>query len=155
MLTSKQVLRWSALFSGVAYGIYHQRALRQQEDINHMQRKYQSEESLINKAKAEWAKKNMPQDKKNASGGGKSRACFLVHVSEGEAYESEATHRLGRSFRQATIEASPGPTEPCSCVLQAYDECLCPDTDVLPLVITDPEDPKFDLEAYLISKEAA
>jgi len=61
--TGVNVLRWSALFAGVTYGIYHQSSLRSQAKVNEAARKYHQEESLIAKAKAEYLKKTMPKDK--------------------------------------------------------------------------------------------
>ncbi|MCJ1385956.1 hypothetical protein MMC17_009081 [Xylographa soralifera] len=84
------VLRYSALGSGVFYGFYHQQTLNSHAEQQKLQRKYQTEESLIAKAKAEYTKKNMPSGSKTAGGG----------------------------------------------------------------VISDPDDPKFDLEAYLTMKMA-
>jgi F-type H+-transporting ATP synthase subunit e len=63
-------LRWSALFAGVTYGIYHQSALRTQQKTNEAKRKYHEQENLITKAKAEYLKKTMPNDKTTAGGDG-------------------------------------------------------------------------------------
>ncbi|GAM38729.1 hypothetical protein TCE0_033f09696 [Talaromyces pinophilus] len=79
------VLRWSALFGGVFYGLYHQSTLNSQAKHAEQEREYKHKESLIAKAKAEWAKKNAPASANNG-------------------------------------------------------------------LITDPEDPKFDLEKFLIAK---
>lgn len=84
------VLRWSALGLGVFYGIYHQASISSREKFDKINREYKHKEELINKAKAEWAKKTMPAESKMASGG----------------------------------------------------------------LITDPNDPKFDLEAFLTVKAA-
>ncbi|EEA22200.1 hypothetical protein EYB25_006571 [Talaromyces marneffei] len=59
------VLRWSALFGGVFYGLYHQSALNTQAKQAEIEREYKHKESLIAKAKAEWARKNAPADSKN------------------------------------------------------------------------------------------
>ncbi|MCJ1444130.1 MAG: hypothetical protein MMC23_004631 [Stictis urceolatum] len=88
--TGANVLRWSALFSGISYGLYHQSQLKSQAQLNDVQRKWKDEESLIARAKAEWVKKTLPKDKQTAGGD----------------------------------------------------------------VISDPNDPKFDLEAYLTMQEA-
>lgn len=57
-----QVLRWSALGLGVFYGIYHQASISSREKLNKINREYKHKEELINKAKAEWAKKTMPAE---------------------------------------------------------------------------------------------
>jgi F-type H+-transporting ATP synthase subunit e len=59
------VLRWSALFGGVFYGLYHQSTLNTQAKHAEHEREYKHKESLIAKAKAEWAKKTAPADTKN------------------------------------------------------------------------------------------
>jgi len=84
------VLRYSALGAGIFYGIYHQRSLNSHFKMNDLARKYQAEESLIAKAKAEYTRKSLPKDS----------------LTEGEK------------------------------------------------VISDPDDPKFDLEAFLTMKMA-
>jgi len=66
--TGVNVLRWSALFSGITYGFYHQSTLSSQQKINEANRKYHHEESLIAKAKAEFVKKSKPQDQLSAGG---------------------------------------------------------------------------------------
>ncbi|MCJ1432714.1 hypothetical protein MMC27_002071 [Xylographa pallens] len=63
------VLRYTALGSGVVYGLYHQRTLNVHFEQQKVQRKYQAEESLIAKAKAEFTKKTMPAGSKTAGGG--------------------------------------------------------------------------------------
>lgn len=67
-----KVLRYSALGAGVLYGFYHQRSLNAHFKMNDLTRKYQAEESLIAKAKAEYTKKTMPKESKTAGGDGKA-----------------------------------------------------------------------------------
>jgi len=67
-----KVLRYSALGTGVFYGFYHQRSLNAQFKMNDLTRKYQAEESLIARAKAEYTKKTMPKESKTAGGDGKN-----------------------------------------------------------------------------------
>lgn len=64
-----QVLRYSALFFGVFYGFSHQRTLNSNAEIQHKEHAYKHRESLIEKAKLEWAKKTMPPESKTAGGG--------------------------------------------------------------------------------------
>jgi F-type H+-transporting ATP synthase subunit e len=64
-----QVLRYSALFFGIIYGFSHQRTLNANARAAHAENEYKHKESLIQKAKLEFAKKNMPQTE-TADGGG-------------------------------------------------------------------------------------
>ncbi|KAB8356413.1 hypothetical protein FH972_023996 [Carpinus fangiana] len=80
-----QVLRFSALGFGVFYGLTHQMSLNSASRANAVKREYEHKNKLIEQAKAEFTKKNLPADKTTAGGS----------------------------------------------------------------IITDPEDPKFDLEAFL------
>ena len=72
------VLRYTALFAGVLYGIYHQSALKSQQRLNEVDRKYRKEESLIAKAKAEYVKKTMPREKLTSGGDGESFTRFNI-----------------------------------------------------------------------------
>src|SRR6266702_767141 len=76
-----QVLRWSALGLGVFYGIYHQASISSREKLDKINREYKHKEELINKAKAEWAKKTMPAESKMASGGRMSLSQFRGFVA--------------------------------------------------------------------------
>jgi F-type H+-transporting ATP synthase subunit e len=64
-----QVLRWSALAAGVFYGVYHQAAIKAQLKVRHIDNEYEKQQSLIQKAKAEWAKKTLPKEKTDSSAG--------------------------------------------------------------------------------------
>jgi hypothetical protein len=65
-------LRYSALFFGIIYGFSHQRTLNANARAAHAENEYKHKESLIQKAKLEFAKKNMPPQAKTANGGGES-----------------------------------------------------------------------------------
>lgn len=65
-----QVLRYSALIFGIAYGFQHQRTITSNAKIQHAQKEYQHKADLIQKAKAEWAKKSLPPESKTAGGDG-------------------------------------------------------------------------------------
>ena len=71
-----QVLRYSALITGVFYGLYHQAALSAQSKLNQIDRDYQQQSSLIQKAKAEYTKKTMPENSKTAGSGGEHPEIF-------------------------------------------------------------------------------
>ncbi|KAI9025985.1 ATP synthase E chain-domain-containing protein [Phycomyces nitens] len=52
--------RWSALAFGVAYGFSHNRSLKKQEKEKEAQREYKHKEELIEKARAEYARRTNP-----------------------------------------------------------------------------------------------
>ncbi|KAF4553605.1 ATP synthase subunit e-like protein [Elsinoe fawcettii] len=85
--TGVNVLRWSALATGILYGAYHASSIRSADRIAAAKHDYERKEKLITQAKAEFARRNAP----STAGGG---------------------------------------------------------------LITDPEDPKFDFEAFLKAKAA-
>jgi len=64
-----QVLRWSALGLGVAYGFYHQTAITAADKLRENQKAYEHKQSLINQARQEYQKKTAPKSKS----GGMSR----------------------------------------------------------------------------------
>jgi hypothetical protein len=61
-----QVLRYSALGAGILYGFYHQAKLSASAKAAAINREYEHKQSLIEKAKAEYAKKNLPPGSKTA-----------------------------------------------------------------------------------------
>ncbi|KAI4269928.1 MAG: hypothetical protein LQ337_006994 [Flavoplaca oasis] len=56
------VLRYSALLAGVSYGLYHQSNINAQNHKAKVDRDFAHQASLITQAKAEFKKKNMPQE---------------------------------------------------------------------------------------------
>jgi F-type H+-transporting ATP synthase subunit e len=64
-----QVLRWSALATGLFYGAYTQLSISAREKAQAEQKAYSHKESLIRQAKQEWAKTH-PQEQPKASSGG-------------------------------------------------------------------------------------
>ncbi|KAI4763201.1 hypothetical protein E4T52_04781 [Aureobasidium sp. EXF-3400] len=102
MSSGANVLRWSALGLGVAYGFYHQTAITAADKLRENQKEYERKQSLINQARQEYQKKTAPPSKS----GGMSR----------------------RTLRQS---------------LPIYLHT--------PTAVTDPSDPKFDLESWLKS----
>ncbi|KAJ9615030.1 F1F0 ATP synthase subunit e, mitochondrial [Cladophialophora chaetospira] len=62
------VLRWSALVAGIFYGFSHQRTITANNAAAREKAAYNHKADLISKAKAEWAKKNLPPQAKTASG---------------------------------------------------------------------------------------
>lgn len=70
MLTpTPQVLRWSALATGLFYGAYTQLSISARERAHAEHKAYTHKESLIRQAKAEWAKTHPQEQSKPASGG--------------------------------------------------------------------------------------
>ncbi|CZR54242.1 related to F1F0-ATP synthase subunit E [Phialocephala subalpina] len=66
--TGVNVLRYSALGAGIFYGLYHQAKLSSAAKLAAIDREYQHKQSLIEKAKAEYSKKNMPASAKTEGG---------------------------------------------------------------------------------------
>ncbi|KAL8671044.1 MAG: hypothetical protein Q9168_004437 [Polycauliona sp. 1 TL-2023] len=56
------VLRYSALFAGGGYGLYHQSNISAKTHKAKVDRDFAHQASLITQAKAEFKKKNMPQE---------------------------------------------------------------------------------------------
>lgn len=54
--TDVQIVRYSALVGGIAYGILHRRSLQAKYDERAHQKAVRQQEDLIKKAKAEYAK---------------------------------------------------------------------------------------------------
>ena len=62
-----QVLRYTALVTGVGYGFYHQASIAAKAKIAQLDRQNEHQASLIAKAKAEWAKKTLPKEVKEGN----------------------------------------------------------------------------------------
>lgn len=56
-----QVFRYSALFCGVGYGIYHQSTINSAQKHHQQVAEVKHQESLYEKAKSEWAKRTAPK----------------------------------------------------------------------------------------------
>jgi F-type H+-transporting ATP synthase subunit e len=65
-----QVARYSALGFGIIYGLYHQATLTSSAKLAATKREYEHKEKLIEKAKAEYFKKQSPPSQKTDIGGG-------------------------------------------------------------------------------------
>ncbi|PSR78861.1 ATP synthase subunit E [Coniella lustricola] len=63
------VLRYSALAFGVFYGFTHQRSINAASRVAAEKREYEHKQQLIEKAKAEFAKKNSPASTTSTTGG--------------------------------------------------------------------------------------
>jgi F-type H+-transporting ATP synthase subunit e len=132
-----QVLRYSALAAGVFYGLYHQASLTASAKLSAINREYEHKQSLIEKAKAEYSKKNMPAEKKTESGD-----------STFKLLPSDNTWKLDLLLWIPSYISFDGR----NIILLAFKV----NTDYAPIVIRDPMDSRFDLEAYLnvVSAEA-
>ncbi|KAG0647824.1 ATP synthase subunit [Hyphodiscus hymeniophilus] len=66
--TGVNVLRWSALGAGVFYGLYHQASLSTAAKLAAVDRDYKHKQDLIEQAKAEYTKRNLPPSQKTTGG---------------------------------------------------------------------------------------
>ncbi|KAF1969144.1 hypothetical protein BU23DRAFT_557842 [Bimuria novae-zelandiae CBS 107.79] len=66
------VLRWGALATGVFYGLYNQISISSREKMQVKQREWEHHESLIQQAKAEWAKTHPSEQLKPSSSAAKA-----------------------------------------------------------------------------------
>lgn len=109
-----QVVRYTALLTGVFYGITHRRSLQKTSDAEKLHHAVHEREHLISQAKEAWKRKQ--ESAKGSKDGGESPVSFGAH-----------------SY-----------VHPTRCV--ADTPCI--------VVVTDPEDPKFDLEKLFAKWEA-
>ncbi|KAI4147652.1 MAG: hypothetical protein L6R39_003049 [Caloplaca ligustica] len=103
------VLRYTALATGIGYGFYHQRSLNAQNRQAKVEREYQHQASLITQAKAEFKKRNMPSDSVTKGGDGeysfrsvilRLRYFWLKHLGRASdsgsgLYPSQTEEQLG------------------------------------------------------------
>ncbi|CAG8982511.1 hypothetical protein HYALB_00002291 [Hymenoscyphus albidus] len=66
--TGINILRWSSLGAGVFYGVYHQASLSTAAKLAAIDREYKHKQKLIDQAKAEYTKKNLPAGAKTGEG---------------------------------------------------------------------------------------
>ncbi|CAG9971289.1 unnamed protein product [Clonostachys byssicola] len=118
--TGVNVLRWSALAVGVFYGFSHQRSITAAQRAQHDQHEYQEKQKKIDQAKAEYAKQKNPAPASSSDG-----MSALVLESPSPGFHLSASRAQFEVARENT-------------------------TDSRILVITDPTDPKFDLEKLLL-----
>lgn len=84
-LTS-QVLRYSALGAGIFYGLYRQANISAQAKLAQVEREYKHKQSLIEKAKLEYSKKNTPASAKTPGGG--STSPYVMYTCLGTVFPS-------------------------------------------------------------------
>jgi hypothetical protein len=75
---SLQVLRYSALGAGIFYGLYHQAKLSTATKLAAVNKEYENKQRLIDQAKAEYTKKNLPPSAKSEGEDG-TFASILFH----------------------------------------------------------------------------
>ena len=96
-----QVLRYTALLTGVGYGFSHQASISARAKIAHIDREFENQASLIAKAKAEWVKKTMPKEAKEGSGefafssGGQWLGIPLLSELPGQARSLSRSENIG------------------------------------------------------------
>ncbi|EHK98811.1 hypothetical protein GLAREA_05704 [Glarea lozoyensis ATCC 20868] len=66
--TGVNILRWSALGSGILYGVYHQAKLTTAAKLAAIDRQYEHKQKLIEQAKAEYSKSKLPPSSKTSEG---------------------------------------------------------------------------------------
>lgn len=59
---SNQVLRWSAVVGGVAYGFVHNRTLNRNHQKEHVAAEFAAKQKVIDEAKQKWAALHAPKD---------------------------------------------------------------------------------------------
>lgn len=109
------------------YGFYHQASLSTSAKLAAINREYEHKQSLIEKAKAEYSKKNLPASAKT-EGGESTFDPTIIYPLSGK----RLLHGLDIIFG-----------------LEILGEIFLCTTDGLVIVIRDPNDSRFDLEAYL------
>jgi F-type H+-transporting ATP synthase subunit e len=73
-----QVLRYSALGLGVVYGFYHQRTITSTQKADAAKREWAHKQSLIEKGRAEYAKKQAPTAAASTASGGRKSATLDI-----------------------------------------------------------------------------
>lgn len=81
-----QVLRYSALGAGIFYGFYHQAKLSSAAKLAAIDREYKHKQSLIEQAKAEYSKKNLPPSAKTEGGDSTSIFPLALHTLSASFY---------------------------------------------------------------------
>jgi F-type H+-transporting ATP synthase subunit e len=125
MLFLVQVVRYSALFSGVVYGILHRRTLQKEADAAKIDHAIHHREHLVSQAKEAWKQKQLA---------GKSDGGEYIHCLRPDVLGGWHLHSMPRRS-----------TKPVLLGVHAVLTCL--------IVITDPEDPKFDIEKLVAKWE--
>jgi len=77
----QQVLRYTALGLGIFYGVTHQRSITLTQRAAAEKREYEHKQSLIQKAKEEFAKKNAPATTSATKTGGREFLLLLPFLS--------------------------------------------------------------------------
>jgi hypothetical protein len=135
----RQVVRYTALLSGVFYGIAHRRTLQKEADAAKLEHAAHDREYLIQQAKKAWADK---QASAKASDGSESTVVCPRILFSRVLLPSSYSH-----------SSSVHPSLPCYApFLGMVFECVLTCLPRSP-VITDPENPKFDIEKLVAKWE--
>lgn len=139
----------------------HQSALKQGAEQSKAQHEFQAKQDLISKAKAEWTKKNMPAQSKTSDGGGEFDSFFLFARVGWVELDLEWTtlSAIEDAIRALWLRSCAGYVQsaPWALKRRSREHELTVSSYILTqnTVISDPEDPKFDLEAWLTMQQAA
>jgi F-type H+-transporting ATP synthase subunit e len=116
-----QVLRWSALGLGIFYGFSHQRSINATQKAAHDKHEFEKKQKAIDAAKAEFAKRH-------------------------PAPSSGSKDRMYKPSIRSFLDGMPGLLFPTARAAIETEQWLIG----LLAVVTDPSDPKFDLEKLLL-----
>lgn len=97
---TRQVIRYSALFTGLVYGIYHQSSIRTHEKVAKLEHEYHHKEALIEQARAEYARKTAPPA--SISIGGMLPPHLFAFYAAGLKMNSSPSNSLEQSSRIPT-----------------------------------------------------
>ena len=95
---NQQVLRYTALGLGIFYGITHQRSITLAQRAAHDKAEYEHKQSLIQKAKEEFAKKNAPASTSATKTGGRECLFPILFFSKEEKNTDYGTAGSGRGM---------------------------------------------------------
>lgn len=155
-----QVVRYTALFSGIVYGFVHNRTLYKEAEAKKANAAIKQRESWIEQAKKEYAQKQQSSTGSTLRQLASSATGGLISGGDNGELQSKphlsvlcletATARGKEGFYLS--EEAPARTYP-SQLKALIDIVSLPLSASSPPVITDPEDPKFDLEKLIQSWE--
>lgn len=98
VLTSVQVVRYTALLGGVFYGIAHRRSLQKAHDADVKSHAIHEREHLIAEAKEAWKKKQ-----ESPKGGGESLFLLITVLFLPVFWDPSIVHRLRPSVGHASL----------------------------------------------------
>jgi F-type H+-transporting ATP synthase subunit e len=111
--------------------MYHQAKLSSAAKLAAINREYEHKQQLIEKAKAEYSKSKSPASAKTESGGSTFVPAFVIFPSRASGLQHILTWICLENIVSSMLN------------------CLQSSANRLRIVIRDPNDSRFDLEAYL------